>query len=183
LLTISRTPIFTAVTIAKYADFYNAPTSLRPFKVVTPSIWTLVVINISLITACLPSIKRWLTDWAAGVANAGVREPWELQNSSGHGDSRSSPMSGLRSFAKSQVRSGNMSKSGKETPTMDVGYSPHHYGQGRAEGEERVVDDGDSKKGLTDGILQTVDYHVEYERDRDDGLWDGSEREGRRSKM
>ncbi|KAK5169521.1 uncharacterized protein LTR77_005497 [Saxophila tyrrhenica] len=154
------TPILTAVALASYRAFYSAPTAERPFVVVKPSIWTSVVINMSVITACLPSIKRWLTDWAAGVANAGIMEPYELQHSSGHAASRSGRTSGLRSFGQSQHRSHTTSAQGK-TAQMDTGY-------GRRIEQERVVDDGDSKKGLTDGILQTVDYHVEYEHDWDE---------------
>lgn len=153
------TPVVTAISLSSYSAFYSSSTRERSFTVVQPSVWTSIALNLSLTTACLPSIKRWLTDWAAGVANAGIMEPYELQHSSGHDNtSRSGYTSGLRSFGKSRSRSHDVSRPDKETPTMDIRYGREH--------DPAVGDDGDSKKGLTDGILQTVDYHVEYEHDR-----------------
>lgn len=114
------------------------------------------MINVSLITACLPSIKRWLTDWAAGVGNAGILEPYELQASSGHQQSRTGePSGGFRSFVRSRNRTNNMSSKGRQTPFEDNMHD-----------NDRGQDDGDSKKGLTDGILQTVDYRVDYDSHR-----------------
>lgn len=150
------TPIFAAVTLAKLSEFYDTPTSSRPYHAVGPSIWTSVLINVSLITACLPSIKRWLTDWAAGVGNAGIMEPYEIQASSGNHNSRSDEPSGFRSFVRSRNRgTNNMSSKGRQTPYED---NPHE--------QDLRQDDGDSKKGLTDGILQTMDYRVDYDLNR-----------------
>lgn len=155
MLTDHSTPIFAAVTLAKLNDFYSSPTSSRPFEAVGPSIWTSVLINVSLITACLPSIKRWLTDWAAGVGNAGIMEPFEIQASSGNQNSRSGEPSGFRSFVRSRNRTNNMSSKSQQMPYED-----------NAHDQDLRQDDGDSKKGLTDGILQTVDYRVDYDSNR-----------------
>ena len=79
-------------------------------------------------------------------------EPYEIQASSGHADSQGEPSSGLRSFVRPRNRTNNTSSKGRKTPFLD---STH--------GQDGGHDDGDSKKGLTDGILQTVDYRVDFE--------------------
>lgn len=120
----------------------------------------------SLITACLPSIKRFLADWAAGVANAGISEPFELQHSSAN-KSRSGygQPSGIRSFGRSQSGTKNGSHIEPERDNAPATYS-YYARKGR---EDRGGDDieTESKKGLTDGvIMQTFDYTVEYDEDR-----------------
>lgn len=116
----------------------------------------------SLITACLPSIKRFLTDWAAGVTAAPMLEVFELQNSSNNPTYGQS--SGLRSFVRSHPRN---KRSSKLDRSADIEQS--RLGREEHGGKE---DDTESKRGLTDGIVQTVDYRVEYEEDQT--RWDGS---------
>lgn len=154
------TPICTAITLVKFSDFLDTPTVDRPFLAVGPTIWTSVTINVSLVTACLPSIKRWLTDWAAGVANAGILEPYEIQASSGHTNSRGAGPSGFRSFVRSRTNNAS-SKSGG-----GGGGGINMHSLNSTHKAEPTADDGDSKKGLTDGILQTVDYRVDYDNHR-----------------
>jgi len=153
------TPAFTAVTLARLNGFYDTPTADRPFAVVIPSIWTTVALNASLITATLPSIKRFLTDWAAGVANAGLVAPFELQESTGQSY-------GARSISRSRHRFNNLAK-GNPGNISNVSYSG--YVRSGRNDQGPVIDDGDSKKGLTDGIMQTTDYHIEFESIGTDG--------------
>lgn len=158
-LTRLRTPVFTAYAIASLDDFYGATVAGRPNKLVAPSIWNSVAVNVSLITACLPSIKRFLTDWAAGIANAGMVEPYELQSSVDR--SKIGQSYGNRSFARFQTRSNDMMKSDRA-----AGVSYSDYASRRKDDQDRGADDGDSKKGLTDGIMKTIDYHIEYDKVR-----------------
>ncbi|KAK3699701.1 hypothetical protein LTR37_016306 [Vermiconidia calcicola] len=153
------TPVFTAYAIASLDDFYGATVAGRPNKLVAPSIWNSVAVNVSLITACLPSIKRFLTDWAAGIANAGMVEPYELQSSVDR--SKIGQSYGNRSFARFQTRSNDMMKSDRA-----AGVSYSDYASREKDDQDRGADDGDSKKGLTDGIMKTIDYHIEYDKVR-----------------
>lgn len=121
-----------------------------------------MAVNTSLITACLPALKRFFMDWAAGIGNELVGGTFELQYSSGKA-TRSGQASGLRSFGRSVTRSHTTSRA---RPGQDATYSTYVHG-GRGE-RERTTDDGDSKKGLTDGILQTVDYQIEFDENRHD---------------
>ena len=165
---VSSTPVFTAMSLVSLLSYYDQPTSRRPFAAATPSIYTSVLINVSLISACLPSIKRFLTDWAAGVTNAPM-EAFELANFST--DPTYGNGSGLRSFVRSQVR-------GKLTSRQDRTQELSHM-QSRDEREYHAREgDTESKRGLTasDGILQTLDYRVEYEEDQHP--WDGSTSSG-----
>jgi len=155
---MSRTPILTAISLVKLGKFYNATLEDRPFEAVRPSIWTSLALNVSIITACLPSIKRFLTDWAVGVANAGIAETYELQNSS-------------RSYGNGQpptVRSFNAAHSHRRsedrTQAVYDGGATHEYrARRRRDDHNRVDNDAESERGLTDGILQTIDYRVEFE--------------------
>ncbi|KAK1059146.1 hypothetical protein LTR74_012834 [Friedmanniomyces endolithicus] len=155
---IQMTPILTAISLVKLGKFYNATLEDRPFEAVRPSIWTSLALNVSIITACLPSIKRFLTDWAVGVANAGIAETYELQNSS-------------RSYGNGQpptVRSFNAAlshrRSEDRTQAVYDGGATHEYrARRRRDDHSRVDNDAESERGLTDGILQTIDYRVEFE--------------------
>lgn len=108
----------------------------------------------SLVTACLPSIKRFLMDWAAGVSNNMVGDTSDYVHSSS-GKSRPAQASGLRSFTRSRLGGSHM------RPDDGTQYSTYAHG-GSQEGNQ-IVDDGDSKKGLTEGIMQTTDVHVRYD--------------------
>ncbi|KAK0305592.1 hypothetical protein LTR01_006739 [Friedmanniomyces endolithicus] len=155
---VQVTPVLTAISLVKLGNFYNATLEDRPFEAVVPSIWTSLALNVSIITACLPSIKRFLTDWAVGVANAGIAETYELQNSSrsyGNGQpptvrSYTSPHSRRRSEDRSQA-------------VYDGGATHEYRARRRRDDHSRVDNDAESERGLTDGILQTIDYRVEFE--------------------
>lgn len=98
-----------------------------------------MALNFSIITTCLPSMRRFLNAWASGIANHSLEE-YELQVSSRHGND---PALGTLSFVESA--------------------SKVMASQTKRAQRSAAEDDGYSNKGLTDGIRQTVDYHVEYE--------------------
>lgn len=135
----------------------------------TPSVWTSVAVSLSLITACIPSIKRFLMDWAAGVSNNMVGDAYEWQHTSSGGKSRPAQASGLRSYTRSRMNVSSKSRGAGGTlvssdPQERTMYSS--YAHGGMHERDAVVDDGDSKKGLTEGIIQTRDVHVQYEEEQ-----------------
>ncbi|KAK5686799.1 hypothetical protein LTR17_026829 [Elasticomyces elasticus] len=152
------TPMLTAISLAKLGRFYGATLDDRPFEAVRPSIWTSFALNFSIITACLPSIKRFLTDWASGLANASIAETYELQNSS-------------RSYEKGQnptVRTSNLPHSHRHSrdhrkAVRDGDLAHESRARRRRDDHKRPDNDTGSETGLTDGILQTFDYFVVYE--------------------
>ena len=156
-LIFSRTPVFTALALSELANYYDAPTRDRPIEAVSPSVWTSIAMGVSLITACLPSIKRFLMDWAAGVSNNMVGDTSENMHTS-TGKTRPAQASGLRSFTRSRITA---SKARPAEGTMNSSYA-----YGGSQERDPVHDDGDSKRGLTEGIMQTTDVHVQYEQDQ-----------------
>jgi hypothetical protein len=190
---VHRTPILTLVSILTLSDFYSAPTSDRPFEAVTPSVYTTVALNLSIITACIPSIKRFLADWASGLSKAEINEGFEMEVSAGK--SRSGGETGRTGYGMGSKGSMGGSRSGgiggRLAPRLwgisgGSGMGKSMVGsmgsqRGREEGEIGLKDLGrsgggakggareesDSVKGLTDGVIMyTKDYKVEYE-DRD----------------
>ena len=151
---LPRTPIFTSVSIASLSTFYSATVADRPSEAVRPCIWTSLAVNMSLITACVPSIRRMMQQWAAGIANAGVMEPYQIQNSAEA--ARSGRTIGTRKSGRSQGRAQNWrSSSYKESRFFK-------YSARETENEVRVGSDRDSERRLTDGIQHTIDISVDY---------------------
>ncbi|KAL9530765.1 hypothetical protein SMMN14_05558 [Sphaerulina musiva] len=152
-------PVFIAINLAYQARFYDKPTPDRTFAAVMPSVWTSIALHVSLITACLPALKRFLLDFGAGVANGLMGEAFELQQ--GHMTKQSQGQSSMRDSrpphgarphlfsrsSRSRVESNTRRSDGKSGGTAD-----------RTSGELRA-----SAEGSTDGILQTRDYQVRYE--------------------
>ncbi|KAK5704477.1 hypothetical protein LTR17_021859 [Elasticomyces elasticus] len=153
------TPIFTAISLSALSHFYARPTPTRPFSVVYSSIWTTMTLNVSLFTACLPSIKRVLGDFAAGLSNANILDAFELQKSSDQATSRTDDR------VTTHFRLHTRSKVERSNKTDDDANYVHHLKQGR--GGNRGSEDAESERRLTDGILQTVDYLVEFEEESD----------------
>lgn len=66
---IFRTPVFTTFSLITGKQLYAAPTVDRPFEAIDVSVWTSIAAGTSIITACIPSIRRFIADYAAGVSN------------------------------------------------------------------------------------------------------------------
>ncbi len=169
LTDVYSTIIPSIVSIVTLAGFYHAPVEDRPFKAITPSIWTSVWLALSIITACIPSIKQFLADWAAGLARAAIGEDLDAEH-----DTVKSRSGNNTRFAGSQ-RSGHLasklglSRSGRAAVTStarsggtrDDDDTPMQTYKGQ---HNRSDDTSESMKGLTDGvIMHTTDYAVEYE--------------------
>ncbi|KAJ9656657.1 hypothetical protein H2198_004776 [Neophaeococcomyces mojaviensis] len=130
------TPIMTLVSVATLSDFYDALTEDRPFHAITPLIWTSVALCLSIITACIPSIKRFLADWASGLSRAAINDSFEMDHTIG--------MSGSRN---------NGSVAWKQRLTKSAQRSA-----GTSSDSVKGLVDG--------VIVQTKGYHVEYEEEQ-----------------
>jgi hypothetical protein len=173
---ISSTPIFTAVSIVAYDDFYHSTPQDRPWHAVVPSVWTSCALNLSIVTACIPSIKRFLADWAAGLSAITISEPFELEHSSGKtglGDSGTYALGsgmgskiatklGLSSTSKAEITSTARSRSDPDDDEVLRDNTARNRSRGT--GGRQPDNTSDSVKGLTDGvIMHSIDYRVEYE--------------------
>lgn len=160
---------------------YDASLADRPYQAITPSIWTTAALNLSIITACIPSIKRFLADWAAGLSKAEINDAFELEHSAGKshsgGGGNASYATGSGLGSKLATKLGLSSSSRAEVTSIsrsrdrDRDHAHDRSMIGRRTGQQSPSGDtSDSVKGLTDGvIMHTIDYKVEYE----DGLGGG----------
>ena len=153
------------------------------------------MLNISIITACIPSIKRFLADIQSGLMGVNISEPYEMTHSGGKyidygkGTTFGSKITSRFGFSQSN-KSQNASSMGRSRGEKD----PHNLGahdmdlgehtsrvQGGAQrggGLGPVREASESVKGLTDDvIMHTIDYKVEYE---DGGISDGRSSSGDR---
>ncbi|KAJ9606421.1 hypothetical protein H2200_009382 [Cladophialophora chaetospira] len=186
------TPIFTGVSIAAYDDFYNSSPQDRTWHAVIPSVWTSCALNLSIVTACIPSIKRFLADWAAGLSAITISEPFELEHSAGKtgggsntyalGSGMGSKIAktlGLSSTSKAEITSTTRSRN---DPDDDGTLGPHTArNRTRATGGRQPDRESESVKGLTDGvIMHSIDYRVEYEdQNVDHRDWNSRSSDGR----
>ena len=150
------------------------------------------MLNISIITACIPSIKRFLADIQSGLMGVNISEPYELTHSGGKyavdygrgttfGSKVTTRLGVSHMSGTGKSESSRMGRSRGEKDPRNLGMdleSGHHNhirgGHRSPGGQGQVRDTSESVKGLTDDvIMQTIDYKVEYE--------DGNLSEGGRS--
>ena len=177
-------PAFAIAGAVATAKYWNATPSDPTWHAVTSTLWSQAVINLSIITACIPCIKRFLADLSAGMMNVNISEPMELTmknlSSSGGRDPTSTRNGG--GFLRSKLFSARgRSQMDSHLSSHDHDAEKKHYSQaaGFAQAKQSTnkvcVERSESMKGLTDGvIMQTIDYEVNFEPTRDSGMWDGS---------
>ncbi|KEF54873.1 uncharacterized protein A1O9_09316 [Exophiala aquamarina CBS 119918] len=173
------TPCMTAASIVALDDFYHSAPQDRTWFAITPSVWTSVAMNVSIVTACIPSIKRFLADWASGLSNVAISEPFELEHSAGKSGGFGSYAPGSGMGSKIATRLGLSSTSKAQVTSHLQSVDSHHennHSQLHANNNRGVSvkandpnDASDSVKGLTDGvIMHSIDYRVEYEEQNTD---------------
>lgn len=169
-----------AVTSSKYWTSSNPDPT---WYAETSTLWTQAVINLSIITACIPCIKRFLADLSTGMMSVNISEPLEMTmknasisagtpNTSSNGHGRFG--SRLLSFSKN--RSHTYKTSISTSFTSEKPRQPQLVpSQNRT---TTTIEKSESMKGLTDGVIvQTIDYEVNYEQERNSGRWeDGSDK-------
>ena len=130
-----------------------------------------MALNLSIITACIPSIKRFLADWAAGLSKAEINDAFELEHSNGKSRSGNNTYAGGSGLgSKLATRLGLSTGSRAEVTSVsrsrdrDRDHNIDRMGGRRTGQPSPSGDTSDSVKGLTDGvIMHTIDYKVEYE--------------------
>lgn len=140
------------------------------------------MLNVSIITACIPCIKRFLADMSGGLTVAAISEPLEMtikQGSSGNpssGKPFDSSRGGDRGFFNSLMsRSRHAQQTQEPAPTgrnksvsdnnTEDPYSKRQdFQPDWATRSRPVIERSESVKGLTQNIIvQTIDYEVNYE--------------------
>lgn len=147
---------------------------------VPPTIWYQCMLNVSIITACIPCIKRFLADLSVGMTVIAVSEPLEMTVKHGSSGNPSSGKPFDSSSGGGGFFSGLMSRSRHAPPLQE----PVHGGRKKsvapnnedpyskrqdfqpdwATRSRPVIERSESVKGLTQNIIvQTIDYEVNYE--------------------
>ncbi|PGG95481.1 hypothetical protein AJ79_10033 [Helicocarpus griseus UAMH5409] len=75
------TPAFAIASLVSMENYYRSSPPDRPWYAVTPAIWTQIMINTSVVTACIPSLKPILTDFGSGLTGVTISGPFELTHS------------------------------------------------------------------------------------------------------
>jgi hypothetical protein len=166
------------------------------WDVLVPQVWAQIAINTSIITACIPSLKPFLSAIKPGLAiiripeheltGPYVRRSKRRSKSNTTGSSRvatrfagrlSSTKKGNTSLSNTSSSSNSnfwTEKQKQAIAAMERGHNRPHAGK-----VESRVEHGRSEsiQGLTDDvILHSIDYRVEYEDMRDDLDFDSFER-------
>ncbi|KAF2718477.1 hypothetical protein K431DRAFT_230852 [Polychaeton citri CBS 116435] len=170
------TPPFTVCALITYHTYYYSSPQDRTWHAVTPTIWNQVMLNTSIITACIPSIKRFFADVQSGLMGVTISEQYEMTHSGGQAtQTLSSTGSGFRgkimsrlSVLSSNARGSSQnssSKSGKvqtDSSTRSGQYGNLAHVKGGMMLEQ--VQETESVKGLTDNVIhQKIDYEIEFE--------------------
>ena len=150
------------------------------------------MLNLSIITACIPSVKRFLADIQSGLMGATISESYEMTHSSGKPQPQLGSTGGLgltsrlasrlgmgTSQQRSTLRSQNEKESDQSITPADEWYggrSQAHTGK-----TSEHVAETESVKGLTEHVIhQRIDYQVDYEeRANGDSESRMSDRKGR----
>ncbi|KAK5462700.1 hypothetical protein LTS15_002412 [Exophiala xenobiotica] len=166
-----------------------------------PQVFAQIMMNVSIIAACIPSLKPFLADIKPGLIVVNIPEH-ELTASfvrhsrsrseskaKSHGLSKLASRLGITSRGMSTINtsSGNSGlwaeKQREAVNTMERGYNRPNATKASSKVEN---DRSESVKGLTDDIiLHTIDYKVEYEDHHNDpdAANDGSSGSPRRERM
>ncbi|KAK5133798.1 hypothetical protein LTR08_007227 [Meristemomyces frigidus] len=98
-------PPFTICALVTYRAYYYSQPQDRTWHAVAPVIWTQVMLSMSIITSCIPSIKRFFIDVQSGLMGVTISEVYELTHSGGKATQ-------LQNTSKSGTSSGLASKVG-----------------------------------------------------------------------
>ncbi|KIX04255.1 uncharacterized protein Z518_07809 [Rhinocladiella mackenziei CBS 650.93] len=165
-------PIFVVFQLLTYRDFYESDD--RSWAMTAPAIWSQLVMNLSILTACIPSLKTVLDMFKSGTSLFTVPAQYqsEMDNSSQGLRSRLATAISHRFASK---RSANRSQndtthSSRDWPTkpMKAVSGQHSVQVSSAVRNQSNVKDiperSESQRSLTENtIMRTVAYEVEYE--------------------
>lgn len=168
-------PAFAIAAAVAMSKYWITSRSDPTWHNVEGALWTQAVINLSIITACIPCIKRFLADLSTGMMTVNISEPLEMtmKNISSSGGSPGTTTGGTgrvrsRLFSISRTRS----QTHKSTPSTTIDEEKPHLVPSHNR-RTATIGKSESMDGLTDGvIMHTIDYEVNYEQERNSGKWD-----------
>ncbi len=169
---MSRVPAFTIVQLVYFSHYFDALDD-QTWSNTIPWILTQVVMNISIITACIPSLRRVIIELRTNQTGVAVSEDLEFSSrkiEKPYGTGKSHSSGSRTQCSKSNNTNTEMDEEGQAIP---YGHNaPHdkvtrvlaHISSGKrspAWQNERQVQSSQERLRDDDGILRTVDYTVE----------------------
>lgn len=184
-MSLRSVPAFTVAMLVYLKQVYKSNQPDPTWKALLPWVFAQIMMNSSIVAACIPSLKPFLADIKPGLIVVNIPEH-ELTASfvrpsksrtgshpatgmkSGAGISRLASRLGLSSQHGRGMNSSSNDSSGLWTEkqrqavtNMEMGYNRPNATKASSKVEN---DRSESVKGLTDDvILHTIDYKVEYE--------------------
>ncbi|KAK4896009.1 hypothetical protein LTR27_005865 [Elasticomyces elasticus] len=167
----------TICALVTYHTYYFTSPQDRTWHAVAPVIWTQVTLNMSIITACIPSIKRFFMDVQSGLMAVTISEQYEMTHSGGKAAEMQSS-SGLSVGSRLASKFGISSRRSRALSRTEISQQGEARGPfaSIAEGQssntawvrggaaKREEPETESVKGLTDNAIhQTIDYAVVFE--------------------
>ncbi|RVX68487.1 hypothetical protein B0A52_07910 [Exophiala mesophila] len=150
------------------------------WTMVSPIIWTAIVMNLSILTACIPSLKGVLDMFKSGTSLFTIPTQYEAElgsSSKGVTSRIKTALSGRLGIGgtRNHSQTGASSASG-EWPTrqMKKVQGGHHTSEVSSAGKEKshlgnIPERSESQRSLTEGaILRTIDYEIVGYEDRGD---------------
>jgi hypothetical protein len=175
------TPAFAITAIIFFGDFYHSFPQDRSWFAVTPAVWTQLMLNVSIVTACIPSIKRFLGNIRSGLTTINISPNYEAtrygRGSIAAGKAYAPDGGGLASRITASLgfsmhtrsSSGVTSGTGRSRPfTPKSQHEDLDFDFGRTGPGSRVtigtaIGENNGADGLTeDVIMHTIDYRVEF---------------------
>lgn len=165
-------PAFAIAGATASSDYWTASPSDPTWHAVKSWLWMQAIINSSIITACIPCIKRFLADLSSGLMAVNISEPLEM-TMKGARSTATNEHSGT-TYAKSGSIASKLFKSSKMSSTqrsqqsrgsVDVKKSRASFNPVQSfNNSKTVVERSDSIKHLNEHVIvQTIDYDVREE--------------------
>lgn len=148
------------------------------WTLVHPTIWTAIVMNLSILTACIPSLKGVLDMFKSGTSLFTIPTQYEAELGSSSKGVTSRIKTVLSSRlgihgSKDRSQTGASSASGEwPTKQMKKVQGGHHTSEVSSAGKEKsnlgnIPERSESQRSLTEGtILRTIDYEIVGYEDR-----------------
>lgn len=170
-------PAFTIAGAVAMSHYWTSTPSDPTWDAVDGTLWTQGIINMSIITACIPCIKRFLADLSTGMMAVNIPEPLEMTMknvsssiTSPNTTGRGTPFRGSRLFSLSKNLSQTTKSRNSISDDPEKPRRPHLVPSQST--RTATIGKSESMDGLTEGvIMHTVDYEVNYEQGRNNEKW------------
>jgi hypothetical protein len=132
LISLIRTPACTIGALVVYEKYWHQRPRDTARDIVVPLLWSQGALHASIITACIPSIKRFFMSAQSGLMGVQITEQYELTHASKK-DTPSTALSQNESRSEPRVEKGKISNI-KQT----AGHDAQYQGPGVCTGSEEV---------------------------------------------